>query len=248
MSVDLRATAVNYTYGSRAAALTDINLEFGAGVCGLLGLNGAGKSTLLSILSGARRPTSGSVTINGRSLFGRDRRRVLPRVALMPQDMQLPTHLTTLEYVTMIAWLRGAGSRNAASLARQALDVVNLHQKAAARLGTLSGGMQRRVHLAQALATSPQVLLLDEPTAGLDPEQRHAMLAILRSLADRGISTVVSSHLLADIIDIADRVALLHNGVIIFDDSLDALAAPAPGQPLSANAVEAAFLAKIASA
>ncbi|HEX3005939.1 MAG TPA: ATP-binding cassette domain-containing protein, partial [Angustibacter sp.] len=163
---------VGHRYADRQA-LTDVTVQLRTGVTALVGVNGAGKSTLLSILAGSLRPTAGSVLIGGTDLNGRKRREVIGRVALMPQTLTVPPNLTAWEAVSVIGWMRGLTSHEAGRRAEVALEAVGLTERQRSRIKELSGGMRRRIALAQAIVAEPDVLLLDEPSTGLDPQQRR---------------------------------------------------------------------------
>lgn len=233
---------VSHTYASDRQALHDVNLQLRTGVTALVGVNGAGKSTLLSILAGSLRPTAGSVLIGGTDLFGRQRRRVIGRVALMPQTLTVPSNLTAWEAVSVIGWMRGLTSHEAAQRADLALEAVGLEDRRGSAIKELSGGMRRRIALAQAIVAEPDVLLLDEPSTGLDPQQRRRMVDIVKELHG---TVVFSSHVMEDVVDTASRVLVLHEGRIRFDGSLEQLNAQAPAAASPARRPEAAFLALI---
>ncbi|MGO4256726.1 ABC transporter ATP-binding protein [Marmoricola sp. RAF53] len=211
----------------------------------LIGVNGAGKSTLLSVLSGCLRPQRGSVEVVGSSPYRRrERNEALRGVAFMPQTMTFPPNLTALEAVTYLAWMRGLSRSRAESRARDCLAQVRLEDREHDRLGALSGGMKRRVALAQALASEPEVLLLDEPSTGLDPEQRRQMVELLRGLR---ATTLVSSHLMEDVAEVAARVLVLDEGRLRYDGSISGLAAHAPDGTAPERAPEAGFLSILAT-
>jgi ABC-2 type transport system ATP-binding protein len=235
---------VIHRYG-KEIALDGVSLALSAGVTALVGVNGAGKSTLLTTMAGAMQPTSGRVRVNGLDPYGRERRRALGSVALMPQSGTLPRRMTALDVVEYLAWMRGAQPRRARSLARDALASVGLAARERHRVGQLSGGMLRRVLLAQALASDASVLLLDEPSTGLDPEQRRVMVDLIKGLE---LTVLMSSHVLEDVVDTASRVVVLDEGRIAFDGSVEALSAHAPHGTDPVRAPEAGFLAVLAAA
>ncbi|MEU8071827.1 MULTISPECIES: ABC transporter ATP-binding protein [unclassified Micromonospora] len=183
----------------------------------LLGPNGAGKSTLLRLLAGIHRPRKGRVFVadeQGRRTDGRGLRR---RVAWMPQDVTAIRGLTVLEQITYAGWLGGLRESEARRRALAAVEQVALAEKSAARAETLSGGQLRRLGLAEALVLQADFLLLDEPTAGLDPVQRANFRRVLLDLPSCGL--VVSTHQIDDIADVFDRVAMLVRGKVVFDGS-----------------------------
>lgn len=228
---------VTYEYGKRRA-LDDVNLVVDGGVTALVGVNGAGKSTLLSIAAGGLRPPAGVVTIDGIDVYGKQRRTALPRIAWMPQAVTFPARMTALEVVEYLTWMRGFSRRGARERAVSALERVNLGSRSNDSIRSLSGGMVRRVCLAQALAVDPDILLLDEPSTGLDPEQRRLMVD---SLADLPGAVLLSSHVMEDVADLASKVVVLDEGRVLFDGDLCDFTARVE-HPDAARAAEVAFL------
>ncbi len=236
---------VSHRYGSGRQALVDVSLQLRTGVTALVGVNGAGKSTLLSALAGSLRPTTGSVLIGGTDLFGRRRLQIIGRVALMPQTLTVPPNLTAREAVSVIGWMRGLPSREAAHRADLALEAVGLTERRRNAIKELSGGMKRRIALAQAIVADPDVLLLDEPSTGLDPQQRRRMVDIVKGLHG---TVVFSSHVMEDVVETASRVVVLHEGRVRFDGSVEELSARAPAGAPPERRPEAAFLALVGDA
>lgn len=235
----LVAQGVGKHFGS-IQALADVTFELGSGIAALVGVNGAGKSTLLTVLAGALRPDKGGVRVSGDDLYTRGTRpRALRRVAFMPQLPLFPKNLTAHEVVTYLCWMRGARHQDAVSRADAALDQVGLAAQRDTKIGRLSGGMLRRVALAQAIAGQPEVLLLDEPSTGLDPRQRRTMVDLLTDLPG---TVLISSHVMEDVTDLAQRVLVLHEGTLRFDGGLDALRALAPESASTGRQLEAGFL------
>lgn len=234
---------VHHGYGARDV-LQGVSCDIGPGVTALIGVNGAGKSTLLSIASGGVRPRQGSVAVGGHDLLDRrERRRGLRKVAFMPQDATFPPRMTAREIIEYVDWMRGAPRSGGRARALEALDRVRLVDRANSRFGSLSGGMQRRVCLAQAIVSAPEVLVLDEPSTGLDPEQRHVMVDLIGALEG---AVLLSSHVMEDVADLADRVVVLDDGTITFDGDVDGLRALAPA-PAADRAAEHGFLAVLAT-
>lgn len=221
-------------------ALDDVTFALEDGITALVGVNGAGKSTLLTTLAGALRPGQGRVVVGGNDAYSRrSRKEALRHVALVPQLPQFPKNLRAEEVVAYLAWMRGVPSRECMSRAREALDHVGLTARARTKVGALSGGMQRRVALAQALASRADVLLLDEPSTGLDPQQRRAMVDLLRDLPG---TVFISSHVMEDVAELANRVIVLDAGKVRFDGTLDGLRALAPVGTPESRTLEAGFL------
>ncbi|MEQ8718138.1 MAG: ABC transporter ATP-binding protein [Acidimicrobiales bacterium] len=194
-------------FGS-VVGVSDVSFEIGPGVTALLGPNGAGKSTLLRMLAGLARPSSGSV-----SILGRDPRTdvaVSRSVGLVPQNEGMFENLTPLEFVAVSARLQHLPEPDVR--AATALEVVELDPRDVRLLGSYSKGMRQRVKLAQALVHEPPVLLLDEPLTGLDPHQRHVMIALLHRLGEEGRCVLVSSHVLEEVERIGSRVLVIARG------------------------------------
>ncbi len=174
---------VSVRYGP-TTALDDVSLEFPPGVTGLLGPNGAGKSTLLSLLSTARRPRTGSVTLLGEDASGRARvQRLRRRIGVLPQSFGFYPRFTVLEFTEYAAWLRKVPAAQRRERAVEALSLVQMEKYTGRRMGALSGGMLRRVGIAQAMVNEPSLVLLDEPTVGLDPAQRVGFRSLIKDLA-----------------------------------------------------------------
>ncbi|SHI24128.1 ATP-binding cassette domain-containing protein [Streptomyces sp. 3214.6] len=217
-------------YGS-LTALDGVSLGFPVGVTGLLGPNGAGKSTLLSLLSTAQHPNEGIVTLLGEPVGAGGRRtvrRVRERIGVLPQSFGYYPRFTALEFVEYAAWLRKVPSRGRRDQARAALRQVAMEKHADRRMGDLSGGMLRRVGIAQAVVNRPALVLLDEPTVGLDPAQRVGFRDLIKGLGEHS-AVVMSTHLAEDVVHTCDRVSVLLEGRVRFDGTLAELCA-LPGE------------------
>lgn len=234
---------VAHSYGP-TRALDGVTIVLHPGVTALVGVNGAGKTTLMSVVAGALRPSSGKVRVAGLDPYGRTRRGALRAVALMPQAMSLPGNMTAQEVVEYLAWMRGLTVRRARQRSEESLDQVGLGSQAQTRVGRLSGGMLRRVALAQALASDSELLLLDEPSTGLDPAQRRTMVDLLCGLER---TVLMSSHVMEDVVDVAQRVIVLHDGLVRFDGAVTELQSLAPAGTEAAKMAEVGFLTLIAS-
>jgi ABC-2 type transport system ATP-binding protein len=218
---------VSHDYG-RVRALRDVSLSIAAGAIGLVGQNGAGKSTLLQILLGLIRPTRGAAQV-----LGMDVRTagvlVRRRVGYMPERGALVAGLRGLEFVALAGQLSGMPRRQALRRAHEVLSYLGLEEARYRYLEQYSVGMKQRLKLAAALVHDPQVLLLDEPTAGLDPDGRTAMLAVLRALASRpGRSLILSTHLLSDIERVCQSAVILDRGTVVRTGRIDEFRQAAP--------------------
>ncbi|MGW4465195.1 ATP-binding cassette domain-containing protein [Micromonospora sp. NPDC004704] len=200
----------------RHVAVDGLDLALGTGVHGLLGPNGAGKTTLIRALATVLRPESGHLEIVGRPVHGGgDLRSVRRALGYLPQDFGYYRRFTVREFVEYVAWLKEMSPRDVPEAVQRAIDRVDLTSRANSRMRTLSGGILRRVGIAQAIVSDPTVLLLDEPTVGLDPEQRMSVRALLRDLG-RDSCVVVATHLVEDVAAACTDVVLLNDGRLVF--------------------------------
>jgi ABC-2 type transport system ATP-binding protein len=195
-------------------AIEDLNLQVPAGVTGLVGANGAGKTTLLRLTLGLLHPTSGSLRV-----LGHDPQQeplvVRSRIGYMPEGECLPKDQTAADFVSYAAQLAGLPSSEARRRSSETLFLVGLEEERFRYLGDFSTGMQQRVKLAQAIVHDPDLLLLDEPASGLDPEGRVQMLNLIKRLSTFDINVIVSSHVLTDIEQTADWVVMLDAGQLL---------------------------------
>jgi len=215
-------------YG-RCTALAGLDLKLDTGVYGLLGPNGAGKTTLIRVLASIARPASGQVSVLGQDLRDhRSLRQVRRRLGYLAQQFGYYPRFTVREFVEYIAWLKEMHPASVPAAVDRAIERVGLLERADDKLKRLSGGMLRRVGIAQAIVNDPDVLLLDEPTAGLDPEQRVAFRELLRQL---GVDTcvLVSTHLVEDVTAACGHVTLLDQGRAVFHGTPEALIAAGQG-------------------
>src|SRR5690242_11216623 len=209
MNVDING--VNRRFG-RHLAVAGVDLEPGPGVFGLLGPNGAGKTTLLRMMATVITPSAGTLRLLGRDPgnYG-PRREIRRRLGYLPQNLGYYPGFTVVEFFEYFALLKEMPPARVPAAVAAAVERVDLGGKARSKLRTLSGGMLRRVGIAQAIVNEPGLLLLDEPTAGLDPEQRVAFRALLRDLGQRA-TVVVSTHLVEDVGAACTEVALMDAG------------------------------------
>jgi ABC-2 type transport system ATP-binding protein len=200
----------------RTQAVAGVDLKAGPGVFGLLGPNGAGKTTLLRMMATVIPPSSGTLRLLDRDPreYG-PRREVRRRLGYLPQNLGYYPSFTVVEFIEYFALLKEMPASRIPRAVAEAVEQVGLGGQARAKLRTLSGGMLRRVGIAQAIVNDPGLLLLDEPTAGLDPEQRVSFRALLRDLGQRS-TVVVSTHLVEDVGAACTQVALMHQGKIVF--------------------------------
>jgi ABC-2 type transport system ATP-binding protein len=212
----LRVLQLTHDYGS-VRSLADVSFDAPPGKIGLVGANGAGKSTLIKLSLGLLDPTSGSIEVMGADPGART------RVGYMPEASALPLDQKAADFVTYTAQLAGLPSRDARRRASETLYLVGLDEERFRFIGDFSTGMQQRVKLAQAIVHDPQLVFLDEPTAGLDPEGRESMLELIRRLGDFGTSVVFSTHIITDIERTCDWVVLLDGGTLLRSSPLEEL-------------------------
>jgi ABC-type multidrug transport system ATPase subunit len=233
----------------RTQAVAGVNLETGPGVFGLLGPNGAGKTSLLRMMATVIPPTSGRLRLLGRDpgAYG-PRKEIRRRLGYLPQNLGYYPGFTVVEFVEYFALLKDMPAGRVPGAVATAVEQVGLGDKARSKLRALSGGMLRRVGIAQAIVNQPELLLLDEPTAGLDPEQRVAFRALLRDLGQRA-TVIVSTHLVEDVGAACTQVALMDKGKIVFHGTPDELTARAEGTAAAGDApLERGYSAVLAQA
>jgi ABC-2 type transport system ATP-binding protein len=205
-------------YPGPVAALQGVDLDLNNGMFGLLGPNGAGKTTLMRILAGLLEPTSGKVTLDGEDTLNRPDR-LWHQLGYLPQDFGFYPHLTGENMLTHLLHLKGVRSpMGIKSLARQLLDRVNLSFASRRYVKTYSGGMRQRLGLAQAIAGNPRLIIVDEPTAGLDPEERLRFYYLLAELAEDRI-VLLSTHIVDDVAVLCSRFAVIRQGRLVAQTS-----------------------------
>lgn len=207
------------SYGASVTALADLTVDVPAGITGLVGANGAGKSTLIKILLGLLPATSGSASVLGLDVATRGQQ-VRSRVGYMPEHDCLPPDTSATELVVHLGRLSGLPATVARERAADTLRHVGLAEERYRPVGTYSTGMKQRAKLAQALVHDPQLVLLDEPTNGLDPQGRDEMLDLVRRVgAEFGISVLVTSHLLGELERVCDHVVVIDGGRLLRSSS-----------------------------
>jgi ABC-2 type transport system ATP-binding protein len=218
----LEVNGLTKSYGKQVA-VTGVSFRADSGeTIGLLGPNGAGKTTTVSIIAGLLSPDSGEVLIEGKQVKS-DTDPVKLKIGLVPQDMALYDQLTARDNLTFFAALyslSGAKSRHAIDAA---LDLVALSDRAGDKVGTFSGGMKRRLNLAAALLHDPQILLLDEPTVGVDPQSRNAIFDNLETLKKRGKTLIYTTHYMEEAERLCDRIVIIDHGKVVANDTLAGL-------------------------
>ncbi len=194
-------------------ALVDFNLKLTPGILGLLGPNGAGKSTLMRMLATITTPTGGTILWNGRDVV-KDPESLRSVLGYLPQDFGVYPNLSAQEFLEYMAAIKGMSGEKARRKISDLLDLVNLREAARRPLGGFSGGMRQRVGIAQALLNDPQLLIVDEPTVGLDPEERVRFRNLLSDLSGERI-VILSTHIVSDVESTATDIAIIHKGHLI---------------------------------
>ncbi len=232
----------------RNQAVAGVDLEAGPGVFGLLGPNGAGKTSMLRMMATVLPPSSGKLRLLDRDpgAYG-PRREIRRRLGYLPQNLGYYPSFTVVEFVEYFALLKEMPTARVHRAVASSIEQLDLGDKAQAKLRTLSGGMLRRVGIAQAIVNEPDLLLLDEPTAGLDPEQRVAFRSLLRDLGRRA-SVVVSTHLVEDVGAACTEVALMNQGKIVFRGTPEELTARGEGHGVGDAPLERGYSAVLAEA
>lgn len=218
-------------YNRDAQALRGIDLEIGAGMFGLVGPNGAGKTTLMRLIAGLLRPTDGRIILFGHDLASAKGKLAAKRgLGYLPQEFGFYPDLTAAQFLDYIAILKGIRRRaERQQQVEKVLDMVRLTDRAGRKLKQFSGGMKRRIGIAQALLGQPRLLIVDEPTAGLDPEERVRLRNLLAETASR-CTVILSTHIVEDISQSCNDLAVLHEGRVLFRGSPRDLIAAARGQ------------------
>jgi ABC-2 type transport system ATP-binding protein len=220
----IECEGVTAGYG-RVIVLDELRWEIGPGVSGLLGPNGAGKTTLLHLLAGITRPMRGTITAHdGNTSVTSKQKGYARRIGFVPQHFSFAAEMRVLDTVTYAAWVNGTPRKRCLQAARAALEQVDLAEKADARVRSLSGGQRQRLGVATALAHEPELLILDEPTVGLDPSQRLRLRQVIAAVGTHR-PVVISTHMVEDVTHLCQRVGILAAGRMAFDGHVDELAA-----------------------
>lgn len=224
----LQIEALNKRYRSGVHALRDISLEIGPGVLGLLGPNGAGKSSLMRIISTVMKASSGTVRWNGIDIAVHPDA-IRTQLGYLPQDAGVYPNLSAREFLRYMAALKGMSGRSAERNIDELLEQLNLAGAGGRPLGGFSGGMKQRVGIAQALLGDPQIAVVDEPTVGLDPEERSRFRELITGVAGNRI-VILSTHIVSDVETTAERVVMVAGGTVIADGAPDVLASQLSGK------------------
>jgi ABC-2 type transport system ATP-binding protein len=206
---------VSKQYGTGTWGLRDFGLSLQPGILGLVGPNGAGKSTLMRILATITKPTSGRIIFDGIDLL-QDPNRIREVLGYVPQDFGIYPNLNAVEFLEYLAAVKGLDRRSASQRIDELLQVVNLGEVRRHLLGGYSGGMKQRIGIAQALLNDPRLLIVDEPTAGLDPEERIRFRNLLSDLSGDRI-VILSTHIVSDVEASATRIAVIRKGRLLID-------------------------------
>lgn len=233
MKIEIRDLNMIYPNGNRA--LKNINLEFGNGMFGLLGPNGAGKSSLMRIIVTLMKPTSGSVLVNGMDIQ-KHRKELRSMLGYLPQDFRFFTALKTWEFLDYSGSLAGMKNRKQRiAEVDRLLDQVGLLEVRDRKANRLSGGMKRRLGIAQALIGNPRIIVVDEPTTGLDPDERIRFRNILSTLSQNDVTIILSTHIVGDISSTCQGMALLNRGELVFEGKPEDLVRHAEGHVFRMN-------------
>lgn len=224
----LEIRALSKTYANGVHALAGVTLDVPRGMFGLLGPNGAGKSTLMRMLATLQRPSSGRI-LWGDVDIARDPDALRCALGYLPQEFGAYPSLSAREFLRYLAAVKGLPHAQTAARVDQCLEAVGLDAAADKRIGSYSGGMRQRVGIAQALLNDPQLLIVDEPTVGLDPEERLRFRNLLTDLAGRRL-VILSTHIVSDIEASATALAVMHQGVLRYQGAPETLIAQAEGR------------------
>ena len=240
MKITIEGLSKIYPNGNRA--ISDVNLEISDGMFGLLGPNGAGKSSLMRVLVTLMKPSAGKVTIDGLDLV-KNRKEIRMMLGYLPQDFRFFSQLKTYEFLDYAARLAGMRSgRKRAVAVDQMLEEVGLFEARDRQANRLSGGMKRRLGIAQALINNPRLIIVDEPTTGLDPEERIRFRNLLSTISTNDVIIILSTHIVGDISSTCKSMALLNRGELAYSGSPDDLVTQATGKVWLIKATESEYM------
>jgi len=219
--MELTAQKLTKKYRDKTA-VSDVSLVLTPGVYGLLGANGAGKTTLMRMICGILKPSSGSISLNGKTIQDLGER-YYAHLGYMPQDFGFYPDFTAREFMLYMAAVKGLERAMAKSRTDKLLEMVNLQDVAGKKIKTFSGGMKQRLGIAQAELNEPSILILDEPTAGLDPKERVRFRNIISDFAKEKI-VILSTHIVSDVAYIADTILMMKQGRFLLQEGVDTVA------------------------
>ncbi|XOF34668.1 MAG: ABC transporter ATP-binding protein [Candidatus Electrothrix sp. YB6] len=203
-------------------AVDDVSFEIGPGeIVGLLGHNGAGKTTIMKMMTGYLEPTGGSISIDKLDI-GKDRRKIQKKIGYLPENCPVYLEMTIFDYLDYCASLHGIAKKDRPALIREAIRRTALEEKAVKQIATLSRGYRQRTGVAQAILHKPDILILDEPTNGLDPTQIQHMRTLIAELAETA-TVIISTHILQEVQAVCDRVIIIKDGAVALDSRLEEL-------------------------
>ena len=210
MELTVKNVSKNY---KNKTAINDVSFTLTKGVIGLLGANGAGKSTLMRMMCGILSPSNGEITYDRTNVNEESYRNAL---GYLPQDFGYYPDFTALDFLLYMSALKGLESKEAKKKSLELLELVGLSEEKKHKIKTFSGGMKQRLGIAQALLNDPEVIILDEPTAGLDPKERVRFRNLIKDLGKDNI-VLLSTHIVSDVEKIADRIIVIKEGSVVFD-------------------------------
>ncbi len=216
---------VSKQFGKSTHAVNDVSLKLSAGVVGLIGHNGAGKTTLMQMIATLLRPSGGQIKFQGVDIVSKPQA-IRQRLGYLPQDFGVYANLTATEFLQYFAALKGV--RDSQRI-RQLLQMVNLHAHANHMAASFSGGMRRRLGIAQALLNDPDILIVDEPTAGLDPQERLRFRGLMTELSLKKL-VILSTHIVSDVESIANELAIMRQGKLVALETPQTILQKARGQ------------------
>ncbi|SEB46744.1 ABC-type multidrug transport system, ATPase component [Tenacibaculum sp. MAR_2009_124] len=212
--MQLEIQNVSKKYNKNKYGLKDFSINIEKGILGLLGPNGAGKSTLLKMIATVSKPTDGIISLNKNNIL-KDANYMRKQLGFLPQDFGVYPNLNAYEFLEYMAAIKGIGGKNLKDKIELLLEGLNLIEVANKPIGSYSGGMKQRIGIAQALLNDPKIVIFDEPTVGLDPEERVRFRNLISDLANDCI-VILSSHIVSDIDTVADTIAVMKNGELLF--------------------------------
>jgi ABC-2 type transport system ATP-binding protein len=215
--VVIAADHVSKWYG-QVIGLNDVTLEVSPGITGLLGPNGAGKSTFMKLITGQLKPSKGTIRVLGEPIWQNPA--LYHRIGFCPEQDAFYERMTGLEWVSALVRLNGVSEDAAMAMARQAIEMVDLTDAAGKKIGAYSKGMRQRIKMAQALAHDPELLILDEPLAGMDPLARRRTIRMIKDWGRSGRSVIVSSHILHEIESMTSNILLINQGRILAEGNV----------------------------